>query len=365
MATGLILARDQIFNLFADIGDIGGGSRSDAETINLLREEIADLKSSVDADAAVRVELENLRKANTSLQTSLESERSRADQLQLQLNQLDSGAVEDPEFGTQLTISQAELDELSTRLNKAETENTRLNKELEAAQRSMVGFSRENSRLNAEIEGLRDEVDSLSRLRRENERLRNERDALSRDLRTAESQIQVLESSAREHTSSQLTEVNTEYRRVLDLLRESRGANNQKQERIDELLTENSRLQRELNNYKSRFDRQNRELLADQRIEPASEITTEPKAIKIVRPTYPVSAIKRGISGIVRLKVLISEIGEVIEAEVVSSPDPMKSLDRAALRAVRQWRFSPALKDGRPIRAWHSVPMDFSLKRED
>jgi len=36
-------------------------------------------------------------------------------------------------------------------------------------------------------------------------------------------------------------------------------------------------------------------------------------------------------------------------------------LDAAAVRAVRKWRFQPALSDGKPVVVWVAVPVKFSL----
>jgi len=42
---------------------------------------------------------------------------------------------------------------------------------------------------------------------------------------------------------------------------------------------------------------------------------------------------------------------------VLRSLDP--ELDEKALEAIRQWRFKPALKNGKPVRAPVTVEVDF------
>ena len=37
-------------------------------------------------------------------------------------------------------------------------------------------------------------------------------------------------------------------------------------------------------------------------------------------------------------------------------------LDRAALVAVRGWRFMPAMRDGRAVAAWVEIPVRFHLR---
>jgi TonB family protein len=33
--------------------------------------------------------------------------------------------------------------------------------------------------------------------------------------------------------------------------------------------------------------------------------------------------------------------------------------DTSALEAARRWRFTPGMKDGKPVEAWIQVPVDF------
>jgi len=38
-----------------------------------------------------------------------------------------------------------------------------------------------------------------------------------------------------------------------------------------------------------------------------------------------------------------------------------KGLDESAVRTIKQWKFSPALKDGRPVAVMITIEMNFSL----
>jgi len=78
------------------------------------------------------------------------------------------------------------------------------------------------------------------------------------------------------------------------------------------------------------------------------------------RPAYPPRAVRGGIEGRVLLTVEVSPSGEVADVGVEeTSGHPI--LDRAALEAVRRWRFMPALRLGVPARARVLVPVAFSL----
>ncbi len=59
--------------------------------------------------------------------------------------------------------------------------------------------------------------------------------------------------------------------------------------------------------------------------------------------------------------MLVSEHGDVLETEVLSSPDPLGALDRAALEAAKRWKFDPARRDGSPVQIWYVIPMQFKL----
>lgn len=67
-----------------------------------------------------------------------------------------------------------------------------------------------------------------------------------------------------------------------------------------------------------------------------------------VNPIYPRSAAERRIQGWVLLRFTISTVGTVKDAQVVSS-QPARVFDRAALQAVRKWRYKPRIVDGAAV----------------
>jgi len=70
------------------------------------------------------------------------------------------------------------------------------------------------------------------------------------------------------------------------------------------------------------------------------------RIINSLQPVYPKEARKKGIAGIVRLRVLLAKDGTVGEIEVLSG-HPL--LQQAALDAVRQWTYHPTLLNGEPV----------------
>lgn len=78
------------------------------------------------------------------------------------------------------------------------------------------------------------------------------------------------------------------------------------------------------------------------------------------RPRYPYAARLRGEQGRVVLRVEVDAAGAV-RAVSIEASSGSRRLDRAALRAVRRWRFAPATAGGRPVPGEVLVPITFRL----
>jgi protein TonB len=80
-------------------------------------------------------------------------------------------------------------------------------------------------------------------------------------------------------------------------------------------------------------------------------------------PVYPRIARRMGYEGKVILIATISEAGVLIEVIVKdSSGHPV--LDKAAVNAVRKWKFTPAIRDGLPVEGTLEIPIRFKLKSD-
>ena len=86
----------------------------------------------------------------------------------------------------------------------------------------------------------------------------------------------------------------------------------------------------------------------------------EPKKIKDVKPVYPEEAQKAGIQGIVIIEAVIGTDGSVIEGKILR---PVELLDKAALDAVMQWRYTPTLLNGEPVELVMTVTVTFTLNK--
>lgn len=79
-----------------------------------------------------------------------------------------------------------------------------------------------------------------------------------------------------------------------------------------------------------------------------------------VNPVYPEKAQRKGIEGSVKVHVVFSPEGTVTNVTLVSGP---QELAKAAMEAVRQWRYSPTLFDGKPVETEDTVTLQFRLAK--
>ena len=84
-----------------------------------------------------------------------------------------------------------------------------------------------------------------------------------------------------------------------------------------------------------------------------------PEAITKVPPVYPDIAREAGVDGVVLVQALVGKDGKVKDVRVVKN---IPMLDDAAIAAVKQWVFKPALSNNKPVAVWVAVPVRFSLQ---
>jgi TonB family protein len=87
---------------------------------------------------------------------------------------------------------------------------------------------------------------------------------------------------------------------------------------------------------------------------------TMPVVVREVRPVYTAAAVRRALSGMVKLDVIVETDGSVGDVRVATSLDP--ELDDAAVRAMKQWQFKPGMRSGQPVPVRIEVEMSFTLR---
>lgn len=128
----------------------------------------------------------------------------------------------------------------------------------------------------------------------------------------------------------------------------------------------------------SETDREQEAVAAQQEAQPVPEQMAEPApppqaaggqstpprpvAGQTPSPTYPAAELRRGRGGTVLLRVEVGPDGAPTAVTVAES-SRSRALDRAAVAAVRNWRFEPALANGQPAAGTVRVPVEFTPAR--
>lgn len=97
-------------------------------------------------------------------------------------------------------------------------------------------------------------------------------------------------------------------------------------------------------------------------VAPSMPEVDQPIAVIRPPPRYPQEALRRNVGGLVRVQVMVAADGSVDRLELAESSGD-RFLDRAALEAVRRWRFQPAVRDGQAVAASVIVPLEFNPGR--
>jgi TonB family protein len=92
-----------------------------------------------------------------------------------------------------------------------------------------------------------------------------------------------------------------------------------------------------------------------------SIIPAEP--IERVSPRFPTKAARNGNEGWVKLSFVVDANGAVVDP-VIEDSSGIRGFEKASLRAIKQWQYSPAIRNGEKIeQCRNSVQMDFKLDR--
>jgi protein TonB len=84
----------------------------------------------------------------------------------------------------------------------------------------------------------------------------------------------------------------------------------------------------------------------------------EPKKLRHVDPVYPDVAVAARVRGSVFLECIVSPQGRVTDVTLVRG---VPLLNESAMAAVRQWLYTPTLKDGVPVTVIMTVTVRFDL----
>lgn len=100
-------------------------------------------------------------------------------------------------------------------------------------------------------------------------------------------------------------------------------------------------------------------------VAPAAPPDKPAEQITYVPPVYPRTARWLGINGHVTLAIVVRADGTVTKTPHVVTVNPTgQGFAESALDAVRTWRFTPAIREGRPVKSTLTIDVEFELLGE-
>lgn len=99
-------------------------------------------------------------------------------------------------------------------------------------------------------------------------------------------------------------------------------------------------------------------------VETSTQGSADNEVTPLVRipPSYPRSAQRRGIEGVVTVAFTITKNGTVKDPEVVDA-EPANIFNREALRAIKKWKFKPRVVDGQPQERRATQEIEFRMSQ--
>jgi protein TonB len=93
-------------------------------------------------------------------------------------------------------------------------------------------------------------------------------------------------------------------------------------------------------------------------LKPVSGGVLNGTAMSLPAPTYPDTARRLRVSGVVTVDVVVDETGKVISAQATSGPSALRDV---AVQAAMRARFSPTKLSGQPVKVAGSINYKFAL----
>ena len=81
-----------------------------------------------------------------------------------------------------------------------------------------------------------------------------------------------------------------------------------------------------------------------------------------MKPNYTADAMRANIQGVALLECVVLPDGTVGEVKLLNSVDKLHGLDEEAIKAAKQWRFSPGLRLGEPVAVLVKIELTFTLR---
>ena len=89
---------------------------------------------------------------------------------------------------------------------------------------------------------------------------------------------------------------------------------------------------------------------------------TLPVVLREKKPQYTSDAMRAKVQGTVLLECVVKPDGSVGDVKVVRSLDSTFGLDLEAMKAARDWRFRPGMRQGEPVAVLVTIELTFTLR---
>ncbi len=96
---------------------------------------------------------------------------------------------------------------------------------------------------------------------------------------------------------------------------------------------------------------------------PSAQEYARPRPLKRAPPRYPSRALRDGTVGTVEVSLMVDEAGKPFETAVVRSTS--KVFERASLKAIEKYTFSPARVGGKPVIGRYSLVLAFQMEGQN
>jgi periplasmic protein TonB len=87
-----------------------------------------------------------------------------------------------------------------------------------------------------------------------------------------------------------------------------------------------------------------------------------PQKLREVKPQYTADAMRAKVQGTVWLECVVMPDGSVGDIKIVRSLDPVFGLDQEAIKAARQWKFVPGMRNNEPVPVIVTIELTFTLR---
>ncbi len=82
----------------------------------------------------------------------------------------------------------------------------------------------------------------------------------------------------------------------------------------------------------------------------------------LTHPKYPEDAARLGEQGTTEMNLNIAETGEVVDAKIISSSGSIRLDQTIMTHAVRYWKFTPCMDQGRAVACWYPFTFQWNIE---